>query len=148
MGDVLLTELQIAFDKWGAVLNITFEQAAEGTSADVSCNFDTTLVEETAFDGPGGALANASVSGTSCSITFDANERWELQGLKHPQRQFMDWDEMYFNFLPVAIHEIGHILGLCHSEAPIDVMSPYYIRDRVNLSDNDIARVKAIYLVA
>ena len=48
---------------------------------------------------------------TPSSITFDLAERWELQGARHPQREFVPFDEQYFALLPVALHEIGHVRG-------------------------------------
>jgi len=144
--DKLVEELQSAFDQWGEAANLKFKQAESSAKGDIAIDFSNCLGEgeDTTYDGPGGALANATPS----SITFDSNERWELQCCPHPHRKFMDWDEMFFYFLPVAIHEIGHVLGLCHSTEPTDVMSPYYIRDRVKLSAGDVARVKEIWCPA
>jgi peptidoglycan hydrolase-like protein with peptidoglycan-binding domain len=141
--DKLVEELQAAFAPWGEAVGLTFEQVAPGVTGAIAISFADTISDETAFDGPGGALANATAS----SICFDCNERWELQGHKHPQRDFMDWDEMYFGVLPVALHEIGHVLGLSHSFEEKDVMSPYY-QGYTQLSDNDIRRVKEIFGVA
>ena len=41
------------------------------------------------------------------------------------------------------MHEIGHVLGLGHSERPDDIMSPYYSKSRTTLSPNDIACVQS-----
>jgi predicted Zn-dependent protease len=44
----------------------------------------------------------------------------------------------------VLLHEVGHVIGLTHSQEPLDVMSPYYVSDRVELSGNDIKRVQQL----
>ena len=44
----------------------------------------------------------------------------------------------------VALHEIGHALGLAHSDNPSAVMYPYY-KLSTGLSSDDIAAVQALY---
>jgi hypothetical protein len=134
-----VAELQAAFDQWGEAIGAKFAPAADGTVADVAISWARKDCDGS-FDGPGGCLASA----TSSAVVFDMGERWELQDVKHPHRAFMDWDEQYFKLLPVALHEIGHVLGLSHSSDPFDVMSPYYLHDRIKLSMKDIERVRAI----
>jgi peptidoglycan hydrolase-like protein with peptidoglycan-binding domain len=138
--DKVTAEMGAAFAAWATAGGLNFVQADAGTSADVTISWAIQPGDDHKFDGPGGELARA----TSSSITFDKDERWELEGAPHPQRKFMDWDEMYFRLLPVAIHEIGHVLGLGHSSNPIDVMSPYYLPDRIVVSENDVARLNEL----
>ena len=47
----------------------------------------------------------------------------------------------------VALHEIGHVLGLAHSEKKEDVMAPMYDSSKVLLKEGDIARIKQIYKI-
>lgn len=50
-----------------------------------------------------------------------------------------------FWLAPTILHELGHVLGLTHSARAADVMSAYYVPDRVTLSEHDLARVRALY---
>ena len=109
---------------------------------------DRSEENENLFDGPGGALAEATPAG----IIFDASEKWELLDVPHPHRAIVEgggdsfWaDASIFQFFVVALHEVGHVVGLDHSDDAADVMSPYYVKGQTTLSDNDIARARALY---
>jgi hypothetical protein len=47
--------------------------------------------------------------------------------------------------LQVAIHEIGHLLGLSHSNDNSAIMFAFYAPDRVNLAQDDIQGITALY---
>lgn len=141
--DAVAAELTHALQVWQEASDgaLAFERVLGGVDAppaDLTIRFDDhTPRNRFSFDGPGGALAFTS----STSIAFDASERWELiaapHGGVHPDRARLPEDFFYFGLLPVAIHEIGHVIGLPHSFGADDVMSPYYMRSRLQLSDVD-----------
>jgi len=115
------------------------------SNADITIGWqDRTPKNRFAFDGPGGALAEATAS----SIRFDSAEAWEVQGVQHPLRKIAADDfwanASIFSVLVVALHEIGHVLGLEHSENAADVMSPFYLPNQTKLSEDDKARGTAI----
>ena len=96
--DLLQHELTAAFAPWGAASGITFVRGGAAADANLTLRWgERAQANEFLFDGPGGALAVATAS----TITFDAAERWELRGAPHPHRGVFDWDEMYFQLLPV-----------------------------------------------
>jgi hypothetical protein len=152
--DAVVAELTTAFGTWGAALELTFERSdAPGDGVLLVEWNDLTDKAENPFDGPGGVLADATPAG----IAFDSAERWELHGAQSWRRQLAASDSIasgsgaafwanasIFKLLPVAIHEIGHVLGLGHSRDPKDMMSPFYLADQIALSDNDVGRARAL----
>ena len=136
-------ELAAAFGAWAGPTGLTFEHVA--ADAQVTISFvDHTATNEFAFDGPGGALAKA----TAEAIAFDSSERWELRGAPHRHREVESGDAWWaeasvFQLHTVALHEIGHVIGLSHSTEPGDIMSPYYFPGQL-LSDADKAAAAAI----
>lgn len=87
------------------------------------------------FDGPGRMLAHTfypappNPEPLAGDLHFDEDEPW--------QGAFPD-------FYSVALHEVGHALGLGHSDRPGSVMYPYY-RKLENLTAEDIAAIQCIY---
>jgi len=59
--------------------------------------------------------------------------------MHHNQGELLDYDEMY----AMALHEIGHLLGLDHTQDTLSIMAPT-VRVR-ELSDADVATVRLIY---
>ena len=83
-----------------------------------------------ALYGPGGTIAGDLHFNTNFPFVDDAND---AQG---------DFD---FDFYTIALHEIGHALGLGHSNVNGSIMEPAYEGGRRSLSADDIAGIQAIY---
>jgi hypothetical protein len=132
------SEILRAMSAWSAVANVAFEPAALATAA------RTIVVKFVSgphgdaypFDGPGGILAHTfypvpinpeSIAG---DVHLDADENWHAGG---------DID-----IYSVVLHEMGHAIGLGHSDKPGDVMYPYYRRG-MQLSANDIGAAQTLY---
>ena len=133
--DDAIAVIASAFQEWAVPTGIVFEQAATAEEGDIKlCWSDLSQTNEFAFDGPGGKLSDAGDS----TITFDSSEKWELtaEACEKPHQ---------FNLAAVALHEIGHIIGLTHDDDPMAVMAPYYNKKRVSLRKSDIARATALY---
>jgi hypothetical protein len=129
------TEIQQAFGQWAGAGNIDFTQAGDNTNADIELVWG-------AIDGPGSVLgyANYTYSAglfTSAEITFDSGEHWTSQG-----GSLMEWDT-YFEAL--ALHEIGHAIGIAHYDATTAIMNPYLPTDTDLLLPSDIHAVQALY---
>jgi len=132
--DEMMKELLDCLGQWGAACGITFTPTADRQAADLTIGFgDQSRENEFLFDGPGGTLAKANKG----FLEFDAAERWtvpfDASGPAH-----------HFCFKAVCLHELGHCVGLGHSDIPTDVMGPYYDATKVKLTENDIKRAQAL----
>ena len=50
-----------------------------------------------------------------------------------------------FHLLPVVLHELGHAMGLPHADDAASVMHYLYDRDKVALTDTDMAAAAQLY---
>ena len=131
------SEILRAMNAWSAVTNVVFQAASAAAPRTVFVEFASGAHGDPyPFDSAGTILAHTfypvplnpeSIAG---DVHLNAAENWHAGG---------DID-----IYTVALHELGHAIGLGHSDNPGDVMYPYYRRG-TPLSSNDIGAARALY---
>ncbi|KAI3985617.1 hypothetical protein MKX01_033900 [Papaver californicum] len=128
-----------AFARWAEVTHFTFSEAVHPLHhADIVIGFHRGHHGDmSSFDGRGGVLAHA-FSPTDGRFHYDAEENWST----HPGPGTMDLET-------VAVHEIGHLLGLGHSTEPNAVMFPSIRAGSLKrqLDVADIRGIRALYRI-
>ncbi|CAK9159970.1 unnamed protein product [Ilex paraguariensis] len=121
-----------AFSKWASVSSFRFSQIENYENADLKVAFySRNHGDGNPFEGPGGILAHAFAP-TDGRLHFDADEKWS-DGVVPGS----------FNLESVALHEIGHLLGLGHSSVNGAIMFPTIPAGvSRNLAPDDITGLK------
>lgn len=133
--DLPLSEVEHLFQEacnvWSAACGLNFAKVASG--GNISVEFKSGNHGDGAnFDGPSGILAHAFFP-TVGWLHFDKGEDWVASGSSG------------IDYKTVAIHELGHIIGLNHTNVPNSAMNPYYNGARHTLGADDISGAKFLY---
>uniref|UniRef100_A0A0R3S5F7 ZnMc domain-containing protein n=1 Tax=Elaeophora elaphi TaxID=1147741 RepID=A0A0R3S5F7_9BILA len=137
--------LRKACDTWLAVIPLTLTEISK--KADITVGFARRMHDDPwPFDGQGGVLAHATLP-SSGILHFDSDEKWVYMNPK----AISSYDST--DVLQVAVHEIGHVLGLEHSSDSDSIMTPFYqeaVDNRGNyimpkLSISDIRSIQYLY---
>lgn len=138
---VIEEEFRRALNVWSPWGQLTFTRVYDA-NADMVVLFATGYHgDEYPFDGEGGVLAHAffpDLSELGGDVHFDDDEKW----VNDPQGSTDGVD-----FFSVAVHELGHALGLAHSDDISSVMYPVYkhVNPGGALNPNDILSIYQLY---
>jgi Ca2+-binding RTX toxin-like protein len=129
------TATREAFDAWEAVANIDFVEVSDSSSSDIRLGFDS-------IDGPSGTLAEAffsfiGVTLVESTIRFDNAENFVVSDGN------AGGDSV--NFKTVAIHEIGHAIGISHTSVSPAIMQAFIDPDVNALQSDDIEAGQFLY---
>ncbi|KAB5532190.1 hypothetical protein DKX38_018860 [Salix brachista] len=131
-----------AFDRWSTVIPLTFTQTDSVNTADIRIGFYSGDHQDgEPFDGVLGTLAHA-FSPPSGQFHLDGDENWVVTGdvTTSSLTTAVDLES-------VAVHEIGHLLGLGHSSVEESIMYPSISSrtKKVVLATDDIQGIQMLY---
>ncbi|MEM7476170.1 MAG: matrixin family metalloprotease [Planctomycetota bacterium] len=130
--------IETALNVWSDAADIEF------TPTSVPGQRDTLDFRFTNIDGPGGTLAQAyfpddvNPARIAGDVEFDLNDRWEVGNAL---------GRSAFDLVSVAVHEIGHSLGLNHIHESESILAPTISANEefVGLSSHDIEAIQSLY---
>ena len=135
---VVQSEIERSMGEWAKYIDVKFNPGSHPSAAG---NLHVFFAkgrhdDDYAFDGTGGSLAHAfypaptNPEPIAGDLHLDDDENWRVGNTT----------DLY----SVALHELGHTLGLGHSDSPSAVMYAYY-RRVTGLADEDIAAIRELY---
>nr|UOX61088.1 MAG: zinc-dependent metalloprotease [Diabrotica toursvirus 3a] len=135
--------LEKAFDVWKYYINVNFIKATDRDRANIMIKFHKKKdkICATPFDGKHGILAHATLPSYTDSLVihFDEEEHWDFTN-KNTIKNVLGCQPLFFN---VAVHEIGHLLGLTHNRQINSVMNEHYSRFIDKPSFEDIVKLQS-----
>lgn len=133
-----------AFDVWQAVIPINFIRVSADANPDITFKWENNPDADDYLKESPNVLAYAYFPKTIHQGVVVFNDYAYVWGTKPAT---LSNGVKVYNAVHVAIHELGHTLGLTHdeSEDSKDVMDPYYSGEVITLSENDLARIQAKY---
>ncbi len=130
--------IRAAFQAWENVADIDFVEITDSGQTDIRLGWDT-------IDGPFGVVGEASTSGsrttstlfsmTEAEIRFDMAENWTTGSAGANE----------VGLYQVALHEIGHAIGLNHVSDPNTIMHASNISGLSGLATGDIQGAQLMY---
>ncbi|KAJ9152507.1 hypothetical protein P3X46_026068 [Hevea brasiliensis] len=126
-----------AFQTWAANTHFRFARVQDYTTADIKIGFYRgNHGDGSSFDGRGGILAHAFAPQDG-RFHYDADETWAVGAI--PGSHDLE---------TVALHEIGHLLGLGHSSVEAAIMFARISSGSTKgLHSDDIQGIRALYNV-
>jgi len=130
--------IRAGFAVYAPITGMTFTEVGDWDTADIQIGRGRGKKWD--FDGPGNVLAWAYLpcdeDDSQLLAMFDDTEPWNLKRTGAGIILQAVW-----------LHELGHLLGLYHSEDENDLMAPYYNPQLILPQDGDIKRLQKLYEV-
>ncbi len=133
----IIGALEAAAAEWSRVTPLTLRRVDDCQGANLEVRFGIQEHgDNSPFDGPGQTLAHAYFPQDG-RVHFDDDETWTLTQRSSGSNPI--------DLQTVALHELGHALGLRHSSVQGAVMHALYGGSRRRLTQDDVDGIQSIY---